>query len=121
MCGRSVVIGDIPWVAQSIEAYLSKLFACSYSAAGLAVYSGNPNDHLVHRLTHRVVRGGLLCVGRPDGRLMALTTSECSACLSTSQVPTLLYPCMNCSLHTYLLLILLIHTGEQHPEHWIHS
>lgn len=35
MTGRSVVIGDIPWVAQSIEAYVSKLFACSYSAAGL--------------------------------------------------------------------------------------
>ena len=89
MSGRSVVIGDIPWVAQSVEAYLSKLFACSYSAAGLTVYSGNPNDHLVHRLTHRVVRGGLLCVGRPDGRLMALTTSENSVCLSTSQASSI--------------------------------
>ena len=28
--GRTVTIGDIPWVAQSIEAYLSKLFALSY-------------------------------------------------------------------------------------------
>jgi len=89
MTGRSVVIGDVPWVAQSIEAYLSKLFACSYSAAGLTVYSANPNDHLVHRLTHRVVRGGLLCIGRPDGRLMALTTSENSVCLSTSQASSI--------------------------------
>ena len=89
MTGRSVVIGDVPWVAQSVEAYLSKLFACSYSAAGLTVYSGNPNDHLVHRLTHRVVRGGLLCVGRPDGRLMALTTAENSVCLSTSQASSI--------------------------------
>jgi len=89
MVGRSVVIGDIPWVAQSVEAYVSKLFACSYSAAGLTVYSGNPNDHLVHRLTHRVVRGGLLLCGRPDGRLMALTTAENSVCLSTSQASSI--------------------------------
>ena len=28
--------------------------------AGVAVMSGNPADHLVHRHTHRVVRGSLL-------------------------------------------------------------
>ena len=49
MVGRTVVIGDVPWVAQSAEAFLSKLFACSYSIAGLNVLSGNPGDHLVHR------------------------------------------------------------------------
>jgi hypothetical protein len=65
MVGRTVVIGDIPWVAQSAEAFLSKIFACSYSIAGLNVHSGNPNDHLVHRMTHRVCRGTLLCCGRP--------------------------------------------------------
>ena len=76
MTGRTVVVGDIPWVAQAAEAFLSKIFACSYSAAGLNVLSGNPNDHLVHRHTHRVVRGSLLVVGRPDGRLSALTSAE---------------------------------------------
>ena len=89
MVGRSVVIGDIPWVAQSIEAYLSKLFACAYSAAGIAVYSGNPADHLVHRMTHRVVRGALLACGRPDGRLMALTSAEASVCLSVNQASSI--------------------------------
>ena len=49
MTGRTVVVGDIPWVAQSIEAFLSKIFARSYSIAGLNVLSGNPADHLVHR------------------------------------------------------------------------
>ncbi len=49
MIGRTVVIGDVPWVAQSIEAYLSKLFAVSYSATSLSVLSANPTDHLVHR------------------------------------------------------------------------
>ena len=57
MVGRTVVIGDIPWVAQAAEAFLGKIFACSYSIAGCAVLSGNPADHLVHRHTHRVVRG----------------------------------------------------------------
>jgi len=89
MVGRSVVIGDIPWVAQSVEAFLSKLFACSYSAAGISVYSANPGDHLVHRMTHRVVRGGLLACGRPDGRLMALTTAEASVCLSINQASSI--------------------------------
>jgi hypothetical protein len=89
MVGRSVVIGDIPWVAQSVEAYLSKLFACSYSAAGISVYSANPSDHLVHRMTHRVVRGGLLACGRPDDRLMALTTAEAAVCLSINQASSI--------------------------------
>jgi hypothetical protein len=83
------VIGDIPWVAQSVEAYLSKLFACSYSAAGIAVYSANPSDHLVHRMTHRVVRGCLLACGRPDGRLSALTSCEAAVCLSVNQASSI--------------------------------
>ena len=49
MVGRTVVIGDIPWVAQAAEAFLGKIFACSYSIAGCGVLSGNPADHLVHR------------------------------------------------------------------------
>ena len=53
MVGRTVVIGDVPWVAQAAEAFLSKIFACSYSIAGLNVLSGNPADHFVHRHTHR--------------------------------------------------------------------
>ena len=60
MTGRTVVIGDCPWVAQSAEAFLSKLFACAYSNASVSVFSGNPADHLVHRFTHRVVRAGVV-------------------------------------------------------------
>ncbi len=44
MVGRTVVIGDVPWVAQATEAFLSKIFACSYSIAGLNVHSANPAD-----------------------------------------------------------------------------
>ena len=85
MNGRTVVICDIPWVAQAADAFLSKLFASSYSIAGVNVLSGNPSDHLVHRHTHRVQRGTLLVAGRPDGRLSALTSSECAVNLSVSQ------------------------------------
>lgn len=71
------------------EQFLSKIFACSYSIAGLNVLSGNPADHLVHRHTHRVVRGSLLICGRPDGRLPALTSVEASTCLSVNQASSI--------------------------------
>ncbi|KAI2495035.1 hypothetical protein MHU86_19467 [Fragilaria crotonensis] len=89
MVGRTVVIGDIPWVSQAADAFLSKIFACSYSVAGLNVLSGNPADHLVHRHTHRVVRGSLLVCGRPDGRLMSLTSAEATVCLSINQASSI--------------------------------
>ena len=89
MTARTVVIGDCPWVAQCGEAFLSKLFACSYSIAGLNVHSSNPSDHLVHRYTHRVTRGTLLVCGRPDGRLMALTSAESSVLLSVNQASSI--------------------------------
>ena len=89
MVSRSVVIGDIPWVAQAAEAFLSKIFACSYSIAGINVHSANPSDHFVHRMTHRVVRGTLLICGRPDGRLSALTAMENSVSLSINQASSI--------------------------------
>jgi hypothetical protein len=64
------------------------LFMAS-SIAGLNVLSGNPADHLVHRMTHRVVRGSLLICGRPDGRLPALTSLEASTCLSVNQASSI--------------------------------
>ena len=43
-------------------------------------------DHFVHRFTHRVVRGLLIAVGRPDGRLCCLSKSEAAVLLSAKQV-----------------------------------
>ena len=40
------------------------------------VHSANPSDHLVHKFTHRVARGVLLAIGRPDGRLYSQTQTE---------------------------------------------
>jgi hypothetical protein len=89
MVGRTIVIGDVPWVSQCAEAFLSKLFAVSYSNTGVTVLSGNPVDHLVHRHTHKVVRGTLVACGRPDGRLSALTSAESSVCLSVNQASSI--------------------------------
>ena len=89
VAGRSLLIGDVPWVAQTLEAFVSKCFALAYSAATIGVASSNPIDHLVHRHTHRVVRGSLLAVGRPDGRLNALTAAENAACLATNQASSI--------------------------------
>lgn len=86
VAGRSVLIGDVPWVSQCAEAFASKLFALSYSISSCSFASANPADHLVHRHTHRVVRGSLLVVGRPDGRLNALTTAEAACTLAVNQV-----------------------------------
>jgi len=82
-------VADIPWVAQTVEAFVSKLFALSYSSASLTVMSANPHDHLVHRQTHRVVRGSLLAVGRPDGRLYTLAAAEGTALLSIKQAASI--------------------------------
>ena len=100
VAGRSILIGDIPWVAQSVEAYVSKLFALSYSIASISVASGNAVDHLVHRFTHRVVRGSLLAVGRPDARLNALTSADSATCLSISQACAIVNLTANCEAVT---------------------
>ncbi|CAE7837945.1 unnamed protein product [Symbiodinium sp. CCMP2592] len=89
MGGRTLVIGDVPWVAQAAEAFLSKLMACSYSATALTVFSANPGDHLVHRMTHRVVRGTLLACGCPDGRLVALSNSAQAVYLAVNQASSI--------------------------------
>ena len=82
---RTIVIGDVPWVSQCVEAFTSKLFAVTYSATAITCFSGNPADHFVHRYTHRVVRGVLLAFGRPDGRLIDLTSLDQSVGLSLAQ------------------------------------
>jgi len=77
---RVLVIADVPWVHQSLEIYVSKLFALCYGDNGIDVHGANPVDSFVHRFTHRVQRGVLVALGRPDGRLSALQRAE-GACL----------------------------------------
>ena len=50
---RTLVIVDLPYVHQLLEAYVSKKFALSYSIASLDVHGTDPLDHFVHSFTHR--------------------------------------------------------------------
>jgi hypothetical protein len=69
---RTIVIVDNPCVHQLVESFVSKLYSQSYSFVSVDVHGASGLDHFVHRFTHRVVRGLLLAVGRPDGRLTCL-------------------------------------------------
>lgn len=85
IAGRTLLIGDAPWVSQSLDNFVSKLFSLSYSIASIDVKSANPLDHLLHRHTHRITRGSLLAFGRADGRLNSLASSEKAVELAVGQ------------------------------------
>jgi hypothetical protein len=82
---RTIVIVDTPCVHQLLENYVSKLYAQAYSFCTVEVHGASGMDHFVHRFTHRVVRGVLIAVGRPDGRLCCLAKSEAAVLLSAKQ------------------------------------
>jgi hypothetical protein len=82
---RTLVIVDTPCVHQLTEIFVSKLFSQSYSIVSIDVHGASGLDHFVHRFTHRVVRGLLIVVGRPDGRLCCLAKSEASTLLAAKQ------------------------------------
>ena len=69
---RTIVIVDTPCVHQLAESFVSKLYSQGYSFRGVDVHGASGLDHFVHRFTHRVTRGVLLAIGRPDGRLFCL-------------------------------------------------
>jgi hypothetical protein len=50
----------------------------------------------VHRFTHRVARGLLIALGRPDGRLSCLSKSEASLLLSAKQAAFIRNPDYDC-------------------------
>lgn len=82
---RTIVVVDSPCVHQLVENFVSKLFSQSYGFVGVDVHGASGLDHFVHRFTHRVVRGVLLAVGRPDGRLCVLAKSEAATLLAVKQ------------------------------------
>ncbi|EKX36351.1 hypothetical protein GUITHDRAFT_155261 [Guillardia theta CCMP2712] len=88
---RTLVIGDVPYVHQLLESYVSKLFSLSYSIASIDVHGANAVDHLVHRFTHRVARGVLLAVGRPDGRLFSQTKAESWVMMAMQQAKAIVH------------------------------
>jgi hypothetical protein len=85
MGARSCVIVDTPMVHQLTENFASKLYSQAYSFLWVNFHGASGLDHFVHRFTHRVVRGVLLAVGRPDGRLCCLAKSEAASLLALKQ------------------------------------
>ena len=82
---RCIVIVDQPVVHQMLENFVSKLYSQAYSFVTPEVHGSCGTDHFVHRFTHRVVRGLLIAVGRPDGRLGCLSKSENAIILAIKQ------------------------------------
>lgn len=82
---RTLVIVDTPMNHQLLESFVSKLFSQAYSFVSIDVHGASGLDHFVHRFTHRVVRGVLLAVGRPDGRMSTLAKSESAVLLAVKQ------------------------------------
>ena len=80
---RTIVVVDSPCVHQLVEIFVSKLYAQGYSFCSVDVHGASGMDHFVHRFTHRVVRGLLLAVGRPDGRLCCLGKDNVSFFISS--------------------------------------
>ena len=54
----------------------------------------------VHRYTHRIVRGTLLAVGRPDARLPALSRVDKTVCLAVSQASSIINLGVGCETLT---------------------
>ncbi len=82
---RTLLIGDVPWVHQVLESYVSKMFSMSYKWASLDVHGGNPSDHFLHRYAHRIARGTLVLLGRPDGRQKYIERYESAVQKSAAQ------------------------------------
>jgi hypothetical protein len=82
---RTLVICDVPWVHQNLENYVTKLFALSYSFLNIECHGTCAHDDMVHNFTHRVARGTLLALGRPDGRVLSLLKTEQTIMLAAKQ------------------------------------
>ena len=82
---RTLVIGDVPWVHQLLESYVSKLFSLSYGIASLEVHGANPQDHLLHRFGHRLARGTLVFIGLPDGHRSRKLKQDRDAAIMTGK------------------------------------
>ena len=82
---RTLVIGDVPWVNQLLQSYVSKLFSLSYGIASLEVHGANPQNYLLHGFGHRIVRGTLIFLGVPDGRCNSKQQERENAVLMTGK------------------------------------
>jgi len=85
-CARTLVIVDANTMNYKLlRAYISKLRALAYRFSTFSVLGQNGTDHFVHEMTHLTTSDVLIAVGRPDGRLAALSATEASMIMSLQQ------------------------------------
>ena len=109
MGGRTIVVVDMPCIHQLTENFASKLFSQAYSFCMPNVHGASGLDHFVHRFTHRVVRGVMLAVGRPDGRLCVLGTWSCHKKIMLVMGRGVI--CSTCALCTCCMMICLFNVS----------
>ncbi len=85
--GRSLVIGDEPYVKDLLAQYVSKLFSLAYEFAGfVGIHAADARSgELLHLYGHRITRGLVLFLGLPDGRWPGRERAEAAVCMTSSQ------------------------------------
>lgn len=85
--GRTLVIGDEPYVKDLLAQYVSKLFSLAYEFAGfVGIHAADSRSgELLHLYGHRITRGLVLFLGLPDGRWPGRERAEAAVCMTSSQ------------------------------------
>ena len=85
--GRTLVIGDEPYVKNLQSQFVSKLFSLAYEFSGFAgIHAADTRSgDMLHTYGHRITRGLLLFLGLPDGRWPGRERAEAAVCMTSSQ------------------------------------
>ncbi len=85
--GRTLVLGDGPYVKNLQSQYVSKLFSLAYEFVGFAgIHAANTRSgEMLHAYGHRITRGLLLYLGLPDERWPGRERAEAAVCMTSSQ------------------------------------
>jgi hypothetical protein len=82
---RTFVVVDCTVNYKLLRAFGSKLGSLAFPFTAFKVAGQNAEDHFVHEMTHLAQSDAILLIGRPDGRLGALSASEAAVVMSTQQ------------------------------------
>lgn len=83
--GRTLVIAESTVNYKLLRAFASKLRSLAFRFNAFGVCGQNPQDHLVHELTHLTTSDTVVLLGRPDGRLGTLAAAEAATIMSVQQ------------------------------------
>lgn len=86
--GRTLVIGEEPYVKDLLAQFVSKLFSLAYEFTGfVGIHAADARSgELLHGYGHRITRGLLLFLGLPDGRWCGRERAEAAACMTSRAI-----------------------------------